>query len=67
MAMYTRVSMDFIGGFGERLLKNRTRDQNHMHCPISNQIVKIDFWFYIVNFYKKHSFVSDIKNVCDYY
>lgn len=47
--------------------QNRTRDQNHMHCPISNQIVKTEFWLYIVNFYKKHSFVSDIKNVCDYY
>lgn len=23
-----------------------------MHCLISNQIVKIEFWFYIVNFYK---------------
>lgn len=25
-----------------------------MHCPNSNQIVKTEFWLYIVNFYKKN-------------
>lgn len=63
MAMYTRVSMDFIGGFGERLLKTEPETK----ITSLSYLVKIEFWFYIVNFYKKHSFVSDIKNVCDYY
>lgn len=27
--MYTRVSMDFIGGFGERLLKTEPETKTH--------------------------------------
>lgn len=36
MAMYTRVSMDFIGGFGERLLK--TEPETRITCIVLSLI-----------------------------
>lgn len=32
-----------------------------MHCPISNQIVKTEFWLYIVNFYKNIALFQILK------
>lgn len=36
MAMYTRVSMDFIGGFDERLLK--TEPETKITCTVLSLI-----------------------------